>query len=68
MSSTKFLGFFFCVCCFFRGGGELTGIRTKQMSCHVTCVLIRGTPTWKRGVGVSTGVPKGLMLSLPRGA
>ena len=29
--------------------------------------LIRGTPTWKRGVGVSTGVPKGLMLSLPRG-
>ena len=26
--------------------------------------LIRGTPTWKRGVGVSTGVPKGLMLKL----
>ena len=27
--------------------------------------LIRGTPTWKRWVGVPTGVPKGLMLSLP---
>ena len=29
--------------------------------------IIRGTPTWKRGVGLSTGVSKGLMSCLPRG-